>query len=142
MGEKSFDLRVSNFIGVLSLLFRRVRSAVASHELSLTQTMTMARLAKDGPLTAADLARSEGMKPQSMGTVIAELESLGLVERKAHPTDGRQRMVELTGKGVSVRKTASDEKRNWLAQAMAQLDEREQEILFSASEILQRLVEK
>ena len=49
---------------------------------------------------------------------------MGLVERKPHPTDGRQVNIELTAKGAAVRNSASDAKRTWLAQAIAQLDER------------------
>ena len=102
----------------------------------------MARLAKDGPATTADLARAEGMKPQSMGATIAALEEMGMVERKPHPTDGRQVNIELTAKGAAVRKSAKDAKRTWLAQAIAQLDEQERETLFAAGEIIKRLVEK
>jgi DNA-binding MarR family transcriptional regulator len=61
-------------------LQRRARTASASHELSWTESAVMARLAKDGPATTADLARAEGMKPQSMGTTIAALEGMGMVE--------------------------------------------------------------
>ena len=120
---------------------RRVRAASASHELSLTEAAVMARLAKDGPATTADLARAEGMKPQSMGTTIAALEEMGMVERKAHPTDGRQINLELTAKGAAVRKSARDAKRTWLAEAITKLDKQEQETLFAAGEIIKRLVE-
>ena len=100
----------------------------------------MARLAKDGPATTADLARAESMKPQSMGTTLAALEQRGLIERKPHPTDGRQVNIELTAKGVAVRKRAKDAKRTWLAQAIAQLDEQERATLFAAGEIIKRVV--
>jgi DNA-binding MarR family transcriptional regulator len=120
---------------------RRVRAAAASHELSWTESAVMARLAKDGPQTTADLARAEGMKPQSMGTTIAALEEMGMVEREPHPTDGRQVNIELTAKGAAVRKSARDQKRTWLTQAIAQLDEKERETLFAAAEIIKRLVE-
>lgn len=102
----------------------------------------MAHLAKDGPATTADLARAEGMKPQSMGTTVAALEEMGMVERKPHPTDGRQVNIELTAKGIAVRNRAKDRKRTWLAQAIAQLDKQEQETLFAAGEIIKRVVEK
>ena len=102
----------------------------------------MARLATDGPATTADLARAEGMKPQSMGTTIAALEEMGIVERKPHPTDGRQVNIELTAKGAAVRNSARDAKRTWLAQAIGQLDEEERETLFRAGEIMKRLVDK
>ena len=101
----------------------------------------MARLARDGPATTADLARAEAMRPQSMGTTIAALEEMGIVERKPHPTDGRQVNIELTAKGAAVRKSAKDARWTWLAQAVAQLDEPERETLFAAGEIIKRLVE-
>jgi DNA-binding MarR family transcriptional regulator len=140
MPRKTFDIAVTDFIQAIGLLVRRVRAAAASHELSLTEAAVMARLAKDGPATTADLARAESMKPQSMGTTIAALEEMGLVERKPHPTDGRQVNIELTAKGAAVRKSAGDAKRTWLAQAIAKVDERERETLFKAGEIIKRLV--
>lgn len=142
MPRKTFDDAVTDFSHAIGLLIRRVRAAGASHELSLTEAAVLARLAKDGPATTAELARAESMKPQSMGTTIATLEELGLVERKPHPTDGRQVNIELTPKGAAVRKSAKDAKRSWLAQAIAQLDEDERETLFEASDIIARLVEK
>lgn len=121
---------------------RRVRAAAASHELSLTEAAVMARLANDGPATTADLARAEGMKPQSMGTTIAALEEMRMVERKPHPTDGRQVHIALTAKGAAVRNSVKDAKRTWLAQAVAQLDEQERVTLFKAAAIIRRLAEK
>jgi DNA-binding MarR family transcriptional regulator len=141
MPRKTLEDAVLDLTQSLGLLVRRVRAAAASHELSLTESAVMGRLAKDGPATTAELARAEGMKPQSMGTTIAALEEMGMVERKPHPTDGRQVNIELTGKGAAVRKSAKDAKRTWLAQAIAQLDEEERETLFAAGEIIKRLAE-
>ena len=142
MPRKSLEVSVSDLIQAIGLLVRRVRAAAASHELSLTEAAVMARLAKDGPATTADLARAESMKPQSMGATIAALEEMGMVARKPHPTDGRQVHIELTAKGAEVRKTTRDAKRTWLTQAIAQLNERERETLFAAGEIIKRLAQK
>lgn len=142
MPQMNFEIAVIDFIQAVGLLVRRARAASAAQGLSLTEALVMARLAKDGPATTADLARAEGMKPQSMGTTIAALEERGLVERKPHPTDGRQVNIELTDKGIAVRKSAKDAKRTWLAQAIAQLDEPERDTLFKAGEIIKRLAEK
>jgi DNA-binding MarR family transcriptional regulator len=141
MARKSQETAVIEFSQAIGLLVRRVRAAAASHELSLTEAAVMTRLAKDGPATAADLARAESMKPQSMGATIAALEERGLLERKPHPTDGRQLNIELTAKGIAVRKSAREAKRTWLAQAVAQLDEQERETLFEAGAIIRRLAE-
>jgi len=141
MSREMFETSEIDLIHTIGLLLRRVRAAAASHELSLTEAAVMSRLAKDGPATTADLARAESMKPQSMGATIAALEEMGMVERKPHPTDGRQVNIELTAKGAAVRKSAKDAKRMWLAQAIAQLDEHERETLFAAGRIIKRLVE-
>jgi DNA-binding MarR family transcriptional regulator len=140
MGRKSLDVAVADFAQAIGLLVRRVRAAGASHDLSWTEAAVISRLAKDGPATTADLARAEGMKPQSMGTTIAALEELGIVERKPHPTDGRQVNIALTAKGAAVRKSSKDAKRTWLAQALAQLDPQERATLFKAGEIIKRLI--
>jgi DNA-binding MarR family transcriptional regulator len=141
MPRKALDTPVTDFAHAIGLLLRRVRAAAASHELSWTESAVMSRIAKGGPATTADLARAEGMKPQSMGATIAVLEERGIVERKPHPTDGRQLNIELTAKGIAVRKSAKEAKRTWLAQAIAQLDEQERETLFAAGKIIKRLVE-
>ena len=140
--RKPLDIDVVDFIQAVGLLVRRVRAAAASHELSLTEAAVMTRLAKDGPATIADLARAESMKPQSMGTTIAALEEMGMVERKPHPTDGRQINIELTAKGAAAQKSAGDAKRTWIEQTIAKLDEQDRETLFAAGRIIKRLVEK
>ena len=142
MPRKNFEAAVSDLIKAVGLLVRRIRAAAASHELSMSESAVMARLAKSGPATIADLARAESMKPQSMGTTVAALEEMGMVERKPHATDGRQINIQLTAKGTAVRNTAKDAKRAWLAEAMKQLNEREQETLFRAGEIIKQLVER
>ena len=142
MPRKTLETAVADFAHSIGLFVRRWRAAAVSQELSWTQVAVMKRLSRDGPATTADLARAEVMKPQSMGTVIAALEEMGMVERAPHPTDGRQVNIALTARGAAVRKSVEDAKRTWLAQVIAQLDEQERETLFAAGEIIQRLVEK
>jgi DNA-binding MarR family transcriptional regulator len=142
MPRKPLELAVADLAQAIGMLFRRMRSAAASHDLSLSESTVMKRLATDGPATTADLARAESVKPQSMGATIAALEEMGMVERKPHPTDGRQVNIELTAKGAAVHKSAREARRTWLAQSIARLDEEERETLFKAGEIIKRLAEK
>jgi DNA-binding MarR family transcriptional regulator len=141
MPRKTHEVAVTELTHAIGLLVRRMRAAAASHELSLTESAVMARLSRDGPATTAELARAEGMKPQSMGATIAALEERAFVERRPHPTDGRQLNIELTAKGAAVRKGVGDAKRTWLTQAIAQLDEADREALFAAGDIIARLLE-
>ncbi len=89
-------------------LVRRLRMEANPGELTWSQIATLARLDKAGWMTTADLARAELVKPQSMGTTLADLEQAGLVQRRPHPTDGvnvahadRHRAVEDTGRSSS-----------------------------------------
>jgi DNA-binding MarR family transcriptional regulator len=142
MGRKNLDSAVIDLTQAIGLLVRRVRAAAASHELSLSEAAVMKRLATDGPVTTADLARAESVRPQSMGATVAALEQMGMVERKAHPTDGRQVNIALTAKGEAVRKSTREAKRTWLVQVVAELGEEDRETLFKAGTIIKRLAEK
>ena len=135
------DSAVNDFAQAIGLLVRRIRAASTGHDLTWTESSVLARLAKEGPATTAELARVEGVKPQSMGSVIAALEERGFIERKAHPTDGRQLNIQLTAAGEAMRRSAKDARRTWLAQALARLDEEERKALFAAGEIITRLVQ-
>jgi len=141
MMEKPPDLDVNAFAQTLGRLVRHMRAAAAAHELSLTESAVLARLGREGPATTAELARAEGMRPQSMSAAVAALEERELVERKPHPSDGRQVNIALTDKGAAVRSATKDLKRAWLAQAMAGLDEEDRRILARAGDILARLLE-
>jgi len=111
-------------------------AAGAVQTLSLTESSVIARLATDGPATTADLARAESVKPQSMGTIVAALEEMGLVERKPHPTDGRQLHIRLTPKGVAFRKSVRDAKGAGWRRSSNNWMKTKQEILFKAGEII------
>ena len=47
----------------------------------------------------SDLARGANMSPQAMGELVDELEELGYVVRRPHPTDRRAKLIVLTAKG-------------------------------------------
>jgi DNA-binding MarR family transcriptional regulator len=142
MGRKAFEAAVVDLAQSLGMLVRRARAVAATDELSWTETAVLRRLAVCGPATTAELARVQEMKPQSMRTVVASLEEMGMVERSPHATDGRQVNLELTAKGMAAQKLAGEVKRTWLSQAIARLNAEEQETLFEAGRILRRIVEE
>jgi DNA-binding MarR family transcriptional regulator len=141
MARKNTDAAALDFCQSVGLLVRKARSFAVSDELSWTEMGVLRRLSKDGPATTAELARVQGMKPQSMRTIVGQLDQLGMVERRSHPTDGRQVNLELTAKGAAVQKRAGDAKRTWVVEAIAQLPGVEQETLFAAGEIIKKLLE-
>jgi DNA-binding MarR family transcriptional regulator len=122
-------------------LVRRLRTEANPGELSWSQIATLARLDKTGWMTTADLARAESVKPQSMGTTLADLEQQKLVQRRPHPTDGRQVLFGITAEGVEARRQRSIAKREWLLAAMSNFDSTEQGTLLAAAALIKRLAE-
>jgi DNA-binding MarR family transcriptional regulator len=122
-------------------LVRRLRSQTPRSEHTLSQMATLSRLDQMGPITTADLARAEAMKPQSMGTILASLEDDALVHRQPHPTDGRQVLFALTEKGAEVRRQRHVARRDWLVATATRLDPGELETLAAAIPLIRRISE-
>jgi DNA-binding MarR family transcriptional regulator len=135
----SLETTVTEFSLAIGQLVRRLRTESNSAELTWSQTATLARLERAGWTTTSDLARSEAVKPQSMGAILAALEQEGLIQRRPHPTDGRQVLFGLTTDGIEARRKRSIAKQEWLLAAVAKLDLDEQQTLISAVALIKRL---
>ena len=59
-------------------------------------------LGRNGASRAVDLAHAAGIRPQSMMKIVHELEDLGLVERRADPTDSRAKLIDFTRQGQAL----------------------------------------
>jgi DNA-binding MarR family transcriptional regulator len=136
--RKNLEVAVTELLSVTGQLTRRLRAVSNTRELTWSQVAIMARLEEAGPLTTADLARAESVKPQSMGGTLAAMEEEGLVERQPHPTDGRQILYALTDEGREAKRKVSLAKREWLLAAIAQLSRAEQKTLLAAVDIIRR----
>ncbi|WP_250456142.1 MarR family transcriptional regulator [Caballeronia sp. ATUFL_M2_KS44] len=129
---------VSDLTLAVGQLLRRLRST-HSGDLNLSQSSVLARLERDGPMTTADLARAESMKPQSMKTILASLEEEACVEREPHPTDGRQILFAITRKGLDERKRRTAAKRDWLLTKLEEFDAHDVATLAAAIPLIRRL---
>lgn len=123
-------------------LKRRLREQTGVGDLTPSQTAVLLRLETDGPATTSGLARAEGMRPQSMGTVIAALESAGLIAGKSDPKDGRQTMLSLTEACRTWIEQGRAARQDWLCRMIeARFSQAEQEQLAVALGLLGRLVD-
>ncbi|HTZ69193.1 MAG TPA: MarR family transcriptional regulator [Acetobacteraceae bacterium] len=127
---------------LLSKLKRRLREQGHAGDLTPSQVSVLLRLEKDGPATAAGLARTEGMRPQSLGPIISALEESGLVSGAPDPNDGRQTLLSLTDACRKWVQEGRAAKQDWLTRTIrARLSPREQDELAASVELLKRLVE-
>ena len=139
---KSTEAAATDLLLAAGLLVRRLRQEGSAHELiTWTQVAIMHRL-EAGPATIADLARSEFIKPQSMGGSVAALEEQGFVERRPDPSDGRQFLVALTPAGEQVRKVSASAKQAWLSRAIGALGAGDRDALLTAIGVLRKLSEQ
>ncbi|MDX6355506.1 MAG: hypothetical protein QOF98_2409, partial [Streptomyces sp.] len=127
----------------LGPLVRRLRQFKADDELTLSHTSALARLDREGPATASELAAGEGIRPQSMFTIVAALQERGLVSRAADPNDGRRIVLSLTDAGREGMHGARTEKARRLTAAIAdELTPDEQRQLAAALPLLARITNR
>ncbi len=96
---ESADLAATLRIGVMRLS-RRIRVERSGDDLTFNQLSVLGTLSRYGALPVGELAAHENVKPPSMTRTVACLEDIGLVTRRASPTDGRQVVVDLTERPV------------------------------------------
>src|SRR5579884_4258051 len=104
--------------GVIGKLKRRMRAQTNSLDLTPSQVSVLLRLEKGGPATVSGLARSEGMRPQSMSSVVATLETAGLVSSAPDPTDKRQSLLSLTDMCRKKIREDRSARQDWLARVL------------------------
>jgi DNA-binding MarR family transcriptional regulator len=73
--------------------------------ISFGRARTVRRLARQ-PMSMGELAGALGIDPPNATVVVDDLESLGLVRRRPHPTDRRAKVVEATRKGKDMARRA------------------------------------
>jgi len=128
---------------VFRKLKQRLRERGGRNDLTPSQISVVLRLEKDGSATVSHLARTEGMRPQSMSSVVTPLQESGLVRGAPDPSDGRQTLMSLTPKCLRLLQEGRAARQDWLATIISQkLSVHEQEKLQAALELLSRLVEE
>ncbi len=126
---------------VVSRLRRRLKETYDTDGLTPSQTAVLSRLDKDGPATASALAVAEGIRPQSVATILSALDERGLIERRPDPGDGRRQLVSPSPHGrafLSDRRRAGEE---WLARSLHdRFTEPERRTIVEAMGLLERLI--
>jgi DNA-binding MarR family transcriptional regulator len=124
---------------VLGRLLRRLR---LDGRYGITQVAVLGRLDRDGPQPTGELAKGEGVRPQSMSQTVAELEAAKYVTRSADASDGRRSLVTLTEAGRAALHEDRAVREGYLAELIDQrLTPDERELLERAVELLKRITD-
>ncbi|MBM9459797.1 MarR family transcriptional regulator [Nocardioides sp. zg-536] len=127
--------------GVMRLRRRLVRERHPDNDLSLSAMAVLFGLNRFGDLTVGALAAREQVRPPSMTRTVTTLAEAGLVERLAHPTDGRQVVVRLTDAGKTLIEADRVRRDRWLSRRLAELSAEDRDVLRRAAPILQRIAD-
>jgi DNA-binding MarR family transcriptional regulator len=91
---------------------RRIRAALAPHDLTHVQFVLLASLTwmdRSEPVTQRDLAAFAGTDVMMTSQVIRTLEAKGYVTRSPHPTDGRAVILAPTPAGIALANRANQD---------------------------------
>jgi DNA-binding MarR family transcriptional regulator len=110
-------------------LFASVHRELARFRLTPPQLALLVAIDRTPGASAAQLAETHFMTPQSMGALIAELLRGGLLTRHRHPQGGRALQVELTDAGREVLAAGKAAMVRAEQQLLRSLDPAEQEML-------------
>ena len=123
-------------------LGRRMRRERADESLSLHHLSALGALQVVEEPTLARIAAVEGVKPPSMVKTLQHLESLGYVERRDHPSDGRMVLFRISDKGEQMIAETRERRNRALAEAIDALGPVDRAALERAIPILERLAER
>lgn len=88
-----------------------------------------------------EVRAAEGVRPQSMGGTLAQLEQMGMIVSTPDQTDGRRQLIELTAAGRERLEGVRQARAEWLAVSFhADFTEHERQVIIAAMALLERLV--
>ena len=123
-------------------LKRQLREKVGVEGLTLSQIAVLIHLDRQGTATVSELARAENVRPQSMGTTVADLQALSLIDGAPDPDDGRRILLSLTRLAREKIRANRAAREDWLFHAIRErFNAGEQDALARGVELLNRLAE-
>jgi DNA-binding MarR family transcriptional regulator len=123
----------------IARLNRQLRRTRPVGDLTITQISALQSLETAAALTPRELADVERIAPPTLTRIVARLEERGLVQRTAHPTDGRQVILAPTTAGIDLLTTYRRARDEWLAHRLGRLSPEERDTVHRAAEILSRI---
>lgn len=117
----------------------RVLRQQSDDGLSYALISLLFNIGRNQPVSAGELAASEGVSPPSVTRSLNRLIELGYVSRVADPADRRAALIRLTPEGMNEREAVLKSREMWLAEHLKRLSRKELDTLLAALPALERL---
>ena len=120
-------------------LLRTLRREDDGSGLSAPRLSALSCIVGEGPMSLADLAHAEQVRPPTMSRIVDALVERGLVTRAADPRDRRSVRIVATEEGTSLLAGGGERRVHALVGRLHKLADSERRALARGVEILERL---
>ncbi|HEY6632796.1 MAG TPA: MarR family transcriptional regulator [Rhizobiaceae bacterium] len=107
------------------LFAKGLQQSIKPLGLAPAQFMTLLALWENDGLTQRELVERLDVEQATMANTLTRMERDGLIERRAHPEDGRSQSIHLTPKAAALREPATSAARAVNGVALGDLSEEE-----------------
>jgi DNA-binding MarR family transcriptional regulator len=121
-------------------LLRTLRREDDGSGLSAPRLSALSVIAFAGPLSLADLAAAEQVRPPTMSRIVDALLAANLVTRQPDPGDRRSVSIAATAQGIRLMEAGRDRRVQALVERLGAIADSERRALARGVEILERVV--
>jgi len=140
MGEGEMREMATRLHSVSIRLLRQLRREDDGSGLSAPRLSALSVIAFGGPLSLAELAAAEQVRPPTMSRIVDSLLEAKLVTRQTDPTDRRSVSIAATAKGIRLMEAGRERRVRALVDRLGPLADSERRALARGVEILERVV--
>lgn len=119
----------------------RLRHERPAGALASGKTLVLGYLRQNGPSSPSAVAAAEHQQLQALTRTLAELEDDGLITRARSQADRRASILSITEAGSQALAQDLTQRARWLADALGELTEAEQQLLALASQLMNQLAD-
>lgn len=130
---------VSRLRAAIGRLSRQLNASVADVGFSPSQLSVLGTIARRGPIGIGELAELEGINPTMLSRIVGKLSDAGLIERIAHPDDGRAVVVRTTTAGREVHQRVQEHRSKAIAVRLEKMPDLQAAQLLAALPALEAL---
>ena len=138
--DDELHLMAANLHSVSIRLLRALRREDDGIGLSAPRLSALSVIVFAGPLSLADLAATEQVRPPTMSRIVEALVQAGLVTREAAPEDRRSVRIAATEKGRRLMETGRERRVQALSERLVGLAQSERRALARGIELLERIM--
>jgi DNA-binding MarR family transcriptional regulator len=119
----------------------RLRHERPAGALASSKTLVLGYLRRNGPASPSAVAAAEHQQLQALTRTLAELENDGLITRAPSKADRRASILSITEAGAHALAEDLTQRASWLADALGELTETEQQMLVLAAQLMNQLAD-